>query len=137
MPHTRTRQKNTIYKLISKCKEKKTQTQCIISPGQPSLSYIDLYNHIHYVAQTLNSLEIGINDRVATVIPNGPEMATAFLTIASCSTCAPLRPTFNEKDFEFYLKDINAKALITLHDFKTPAREVARNLDLKTIELKP
>lgn len=136
MPHNKT-QKNTIYKLISKYKEKFPQSHCIVSPGQSSLSYVDLYNHIHYVTQTLNSLEIGINDRVATVIPNGPEMATAFLTIASCSTCAPLRPTYNEKDFEFYLKDINAKALITLNDFKTPAREIARNLDITIIELKP
>ncbi|MHA2033277.1 MAG: AMP-binding protein, partial [Candidatus Kariarchaeaceae archaeon] len=135
--HTQTKQKTTIYELLSKYREKNLQSQVIISPGQPSLSYTDLFNHTHYVAQTLNSLDIGINNRVATVIPNGPEMATAFLTISSCSTCAPLRPSYNEKDFEFYLKDINAKALITLHDFKTPARKVARNLDIKIIELKP
>ncbi|MHA1452069.1 MAG: AMP-binding protein [Promethearchaeota archaeon] len=137
MVYTQSKHKNTLYKLVSKYKEQIPQSQCIISPGQPSLSYIDLYNHIHYVAETLNSLEIGINNRVATVIPNGPEMATAFLSVASCSTCAPLRPTYSEKDFEFYLKDINAKALITLQDFKTPARNVARNLDIKIIELKP
>ena len=107
MYYTHNNQNTTIYKLISKYKEKTPQSQVIISQGRLALSYIGLFNHIHYVAQTLNSLDIEVNDRVATVIPNGPEMATAFLSIASCCTCAPLRPSYNEKDFEFYLKDVS------------------------------
>jgi acyl-CoA synthetase (AMP-forming)/AMP-acid ligase II len=64
-------------------------------------------------------------------------MASTFLTVASCCTCAPLRPSYNEKDFEFYLNDINAKALIIKKSFETVARKVAEKLDIKIIELVP
>ena len=39
--------------------------------------------------QTLNGLGIGRGDRVGLVLPNCPEMATAFVAVAGACTCAP------------------------------------------------
>jgi acyl-CoA synthetase (AMP-forming)/AMP-acid ligase II len=39
-------------------------------------------------------------------------MAVAFLAVAFAATCAPLNPDYREKEFEFYLSDLDAKALI-------------------------
>ena len=40
------------------------------------------------------------------VLPNGPEMATAFLAISSVCTCAPLNPAYSFDEFLFSLSDL-------------------------------
>ena len=37
--------------------------------------------------QTLNTMGLGRNDRIGIVLPNGPEMAVAFLAIACSNQC--------------------------------------------------
>ncbi len=37
---------------------------------------------MEYVVKTLNKSGLNLNDRVAIVLPNGPEMAVAFLAVA-------------------------------------------------------
>ena len=68
---------------------------------------------------------IGRNDRVAIVLPNGPEMAAAFIAIACGATTAPLNPAYRAEEFDFYLSDLNAKALVILEGMESPALAVA------------
>ena len=77
----------------------------------PSLTYERLRALIERTCATLNDLGIGLGDRVAIVLPNGPEMAAAFLCVASAATSAPLNPAYKQDEFEFYLEDLKAKAL--------------------------
>ena len=42
----------------------------------------------------LNLMGVGRGDRVAIVLPNGPEMAAAFLGVASGAVAAPLNPAY-------------------------------------------
>jgi acyl-coenzyme A synthetase/AMP-(fatty) acid ligase len=63
---------------------------------------------------------IGRNDRVAIVLANGPEMATCFMACASGVASAPLNPAYRADEFEFYLSDLNAKALIVERDSTSP-----------------
>ena len=49
-------------------------------------------------AAALNRAGLGRNDRVAIVLPNGPEMATCFLACASSVTSAPLNPAYRADD---------------------------------------
>ncbi len=74
----------------------------------------------------LNTLGLGRGDRVAVVLPNGPQMALAFLSVACCATCAPLNPAYREPEYDFYLSDLGAKALIMPAGLESPARAVAR-----------
>ena len=78
---------------------------------------------------------IGRNDRVAIVLPNGPEMAAAFVAIACGATTAPLNPAYRAEEFDFYLSDLNAKALVILDGMESPARAVAaaRNIPIVTL----
>jgi acyl-CoA synthetase (AMP-forming)/AMP-acid ligase II len=85
----------------------------------------------------LNRMGIGRNDRVAIVLPNGPEMATSFLAVACAATTAPLNPGYRRDEFEFYLSDLNARALVILRGMESPAREVAAAHDIPVIELVP
>jgi acyl-CoA synthetase (AMP-forming)/AMP-acid ligase II len=107
----------------------------IAAPGRPSLSYGGLRALVDRALATLNSLGIGRNDRVGIVLANGPEMATCFFSAACGVTTAPLNPAYRAEEFEFYLSDLNAKALIVEHDSTSPAVDVARKLGLRLIDL--
>src|SRR5690242_7021448 len=73
--------------------------------GRP-LTYSGLAAQLTYVAGHLRALGIHRHDRVAIVLPNGPEMATAFLSVAAVTTSAPLNPAYRASEFDFYLADI-------------------------------
>jgi oxalate---CoA ligase len=105
------------------------------APGKDWLSHGDLRKLAERTVGTLNAMGIGRNDRVAIVAPNGPEMATAFLAIAAGATTAPLNPTYKAEEFDFYLADLDARALVVAADFDTPARDVARARGIPVVEM--
>jgi len=107
----------------------------ISAPNRPALDYRSLRTLVSETTASLNAAGIGRNDRVAIVLPNGPEMATCFLACASAVTSAPLNPAYREDEFEFYLNDLNAKALIVERGSKSPAVEAAGKLGIQIIEL--
>jgi len=80
---------------------------------------------------------IGRGDRVAMVLPNGPEMAASFIAIACGATTAPLNPAYRAEEFEFYLSDLNAKALVILEGMESPALAVAKARAIPIVELVP
>ena len=84
---------------------------------------------------SLNALGVGRNDRVAIVLNNGPEMATCYMACASGTTSAPLNPAYRADEFEFYLSDLNAKALIVERGSTSPAIEVAQKLGVRVVDL--
>jgi acyl-CoA synthetase (AMP-forming)/AMP-acid ligase II len=108
----------------------------IAAPAAPPLTYAGLRRLVDRSVAVLNGLDIGRNDRVAIVLPNGPEMATAFIAIASGATAAPLNPAYRTDEFEFYMSDIGARALVVEHASNSPAVAVARKLGVRVVELK-
>jgi len=94
--------------------------------GVRSLSYRDLRTLVRQTVDTLNGLAIGRGDRVAIVLPNGPEMASAFIAVAAGAATAPLNPGYPAHDLEFYLGDLRPKALVLEAGADVPARAVAR-----------
>lgn len=55
---------------------------------------------------------IGRENRVAIVMPNGPLMATSFITFTACTTTAPLNPSYRVDEYDFYMRDLGAQALV-------------------------
>ncbi len=107
------------------------------APGLPDLTFQGLRAFISRTVASLNAWGIGRNDRVAIVLRNGPEMAGAFLGVACGATAAPLNPGYREDEFEFYLQDLRAGALLVEAGAATPARAVALRLGIALIELVP
>ena len=107
----------------------------ISAPGRISLTFKELRNHIKITAEALKVRGIGRNDRVAIVLPNGPEMASAFLSVGSCATTAPLNPAYRADEYDFYLSDLGAKALMVEKDSVSPAVEVAKSKNINIIEI--
>ena len=105
------------------------------APDRPWLTYGGLRGLSAEVTATLNGVGIGRGDRVAIVLPNGPEMAAAFVTVAQAEVTAPLNPAYREDEFEFYLSDLKAKAIIVEAGSDGPALRVARRLGLVVLRL--
>jgi len=109
----------------------------LLAPDRPALSFDALRALVQRTVGALNAAGIGRNDRVGIVLPNGPEMAAAFVAIGAGATTAPLNPGYRADEFEFYLSDLHAKALVVQHGDATPAREVAKKLSIPIVELTP
>jgi acyl-CoA synthetase (AMP-forming)/AMP-acid ligase II len=107
----------------------------ITAPGRPPLTHGALRALQQRTLATLNALSIGRNDRLAIVLANGPEMATCFITAACGVATAPLNPAYRGDEFEFYLSDLNAKALVVEHDSTSPAIAVAQKLGVRILDL--
>ncbi len=75
--------------------------------------------------------------RLAIVLPNGPEMAAAFVACASAVTAAPLNPAYREDEFHFYMDDLKAKALLVEEGSSSPAIAAAQRLGIPVLTLVP
>lgn len=122
----------TVWNLITAGPE---NSVAVAAPGRRNMTYEDLRAHVENMVRALNAHGIGRNDRVAIVLPNGPEMATAFLGVAAGATTAPLNPAYRTEDFEFYLSDLDAKALLVEQGSQSPAVAVAAALKIPVLEL--
>ena len=105
------------------------------APERPALTYEGLRLLIRETIAALNGMGIGRGDRVGIVLPNGPEMASAFVAIASAATSAPLNPAYRAEEFEFYLSDLDAKALVLDAAGHAAAEEVADRLKIPVVRL--
>ena len=125
----------SIYQILNS--QTNSERIAIATLEKKPLTYQRLHEQVRDVTRQLNEMGIGRSDRVAISLPNGAQMAVAFLAISSCATCAPLNPAYRAAEFEFYLEDLNAKALIIQPGVADAAREVASKLGIPVIELIP
>jgi oxalate---CoA ligase len=127
----------TIQQLLAAQASQNPQAVAIAAPHRLPLSYDRLYTHINRTVETLNAMGLGRGDRIAIVLPNSPEMALAFLAVAATATSAPLNPAYQATEYDFYLEDLNAKALIVQSGIDSVARKVAASRNIPIIELVP
>ncbi len=112
------------------------QAPAIRASGAEPLTYAGFRTLVMRTIARLNDFGIGRGDRVAIVLPNGPEMATTFVATASAATAAPLNPGYRADEFDFYMSDINTKALIVEEGSTSPAVGVAEKRGITVITLK-
>ena len=109
----------------------------IVAPGREPLTYAGLLEQVENAVRTFHQLGLERRDRVALVLSNGPEIAVCFVALASAFICAPLNPASRTNEFDFYLSDLKAKALIVEAGSDSPARTVAMRQSIPVIELSP
>ena len=126
--------KTTLHDLIDQHPD---HAIAIGEPGREWLTYAGLRSMAKSVRQSLRQFGIGAQDRVAIVLANGSDMASAFVTIAQAATTAPLNPSYREDEFAFYLEDLCAKAIVLKNDYDGPARQAAEKLGLIVLNLIP
>jgi acyl-CoA synthetase (AMP-forming)/AMP-acid ligase II len=125
-------QSETVVSLIARHAD---DLVAIAAPERPPLRYGLLRQLMRDTTARLNGLGIGRGDRVAIVLPNGPEMAAAFLAVAAGTATAPLNPAYREEELDFYIGDLQPRALITEAGLDGPARTVARRHGVPVLDL--
>jgi acyl-CoA synthetase (AMP-forming)/AMP-acid ligase II len=126
---------NSILDILQRQANQQKDEVALVAPDRQELSYQRLVEHVTATTNILSGLGIKQNDRVAIVLPNGPDMVTAFLAVASAAISAPLNPHYQAPEYEFYLSDLNAKALIIEEDDNSPVIEIARKHQILIIRL--
>jgi len=109
----------------------------LLAPQGPPLTAGGLAEVVSHTAVTLAAHGIGPGDRCAMVLPNGPEMAAAFLAVAAAATAAPLNPAYRETELRYYFEDLAVKAVLLQPGATPAAEEAARTAGVPMIALQP
>lgn len=126
---------HSIGDLLATWTQDSPDAAAILAPGRTSLSFAGLKTQVADTASALRARGIERDDRVAIVVPNGPEAASSFLGVSAAATAAPLNPAYRTEELTFYLTDLNAKALVIAASLDSPARDVAAARGISVIEL--
>jgi acyl-CoA synthetase (AMP-forming)/AMP-acid ligase II/thioesterase domain-containing protein len=127
----------TVHEIIGVEAARNPGAPALLAPRSAPLTYSQLHVLVRRTAEALNQAGVGLGDRVAVVLPNGPEMAAAFCAISSSAVCAPLNPAYGREEFDFFLTDLEPSLLVTQESFGEPAVEVARSRGVPVAILNP
>ena len=105
-----------------------TEAIALSAPNRSALSYKGLRNHCDQIGKQLASQGLSNSDREAIVLPNGPEMASAFLAVASYMSAAPLNPSYKQSEYAFYLEDLKPGLVIVEENSTNHVRAAAADL---------
>ena len=108
----------------------------LTSEKNEKLSYGEFKIFNEKISRQLAATNIINSDRAAIVLPNGPLMASSFLSISSYMSAAPLNPSYKQEEFEFYLDDLKPKFLLVEPNSKSLAVIAAKNLNIPVFEMK-
>ena len=108
----------------------------LTSEKNEKLSYGEFKIFNEKISRQLAATNVKNSDRAAIVLPNGPLMASSFLSISSYMSAAPLNPSYKQEEFEFYLDDLKPKFLLVEPNSKSLAVIAAKNLNIPVFEMK-
>lgn len=126
---------STLLSLLHTAAGRAPSSPALLAPGRPMLDHAGCLEQCRLLGRALAARGLGPRSRVAIVLPNGPEMATAFLGVAAHAACAPLNPAYTASELRFYLEDTRAEAVVVRHGEDGPIRDVARELGLALLEV--
>jgi acyl-CoA synthetase (AMP-forming)/AMP-acid ligase II len=126
----------TTASLVRRQADVRPDARALFAVARAPLTYRDFYEQVRRTVGALRAQGIRRNERVALVLPNGPEAAAAFVAVSSAATSAPLNPAYRAEEFDFYLSDLRAKALIIAEGMDSPAIEVARARGVAVLRLR-
>jgi acyl-CoA synthetase (AMP-forming)/AMP-acid ligase II len=113
------------------------ERHAILAPDGAALSFGALRERVNDTLRELRGLGVGRRDRVAVVLPNGPEAAVAITAVATAAVCVPLNPSFTADEWHRCFGDLQIAALLTRADMGSASRAVAHALGIPVIDLSP
>src|SRR5262249_38238781 len=109
----------------------------LLAAGRRPLTYVRLYDEILEQARLLRAIGIGKEDRVALLLPNGPEAALSFLSTSAISACAPLNPIFMQYALDASHSLIKHKLLYSSPDLDVEKRALAGKRGIRIVTAAP
>lgn len=105
--------------------------------GRQPLTMGRLRQHVTETVGRLNAMGFRRNDRIAVVMPPGPELFVAFLSVASGFTFVPLNDHYSRDEYNRCLADLGVKALLVRAGSLSPAMDAAMSLGMQVVVLSP
>ena len=109
----------------------------ILAPGRAPMTYRALRAYAKDTIRALRNIGVGRSDRVAVVLPDGPETAATIISVAAGAVCAPLNPSFTADEWRRYLIELKTAALLTRPDVGSASRAAALALGITVLDLMP
>jgi acyl-CoA synthetase (AMP-forming)/AMP-acid ligase II len=128
---------SSLYDLLQGHARRFAEAPAILAPDCAPLSYRRLDRHIDDIGRTLRAKGIGRDDRIAVLMPNGPELAVAIVAVAANAACASINPAYSAEELDRYFAELRPRALILPAKVDSPARRVAQARDLPVLDLTP
>jgi len=108
----------------------------IIEPSGKVITYRDLTVILPAWNHALSRVGLKRGSRIALVLPNGADMAAAFLGITATAVCAPLNPSYSREEFSFFLTDTGCDAVLVSPHHPTAAEPGADELGIPCYQLR-
>jgi acyl-CoA synthetase (AMP-forming)/AMP-acid ligase II len=91
-----------------------SSSPALICPDDGTVvSHGELASAVHRLAGVLAGFGVARGQRVALVLPNGPEIVELLLAVVLCgATAAPMNPGYAEAEYAFYLDDLDPSLLL-------------------------
>jgi acyl-CoA synthetase (AMP-forming)/AMP-acid ligase II len=103
-----------------------------------TLTHDELAGVVARLARELHSVGVEKGDRVALVLPNGPEVVELLLAVAALgAAAAPLNPAYTESEYRFYLGDLSPRLLVVPSGGANAARAAAGEVDVAELSIVP
>ena len=128
---------SSLYDLLQGHAQRFAEAAAILAPDCAPLSYRRLYRHIDDVGRTLRAKGLGRDDRIAVLMPNGPELAVAIVAVAANAACASINPAYSAEELDRYFADLKPRALVLPSGVEGPARRVAQAHGVPVFDLTP
>jgi len=124
---------DTLLSLVAHQHQLHPQRPAILDVHGATITYHDLRVRVTGIARELTALGVRREDRVAIVLPNGPDAALSFLGVAAVAAAAPLNPSYSRDEFAFYLGDLQAKLAIVDAQAAPAAVAAAAKLGIRVV----
>lgn len=107
----------------------------LMGPDLQPTTYGDLKQQICRTGSAMRAHGLSGDSTVAIALPNGPLVASVFLSVSPWCTAAPLNTAFKADEFEYYLRDLEASALVVEAGSDLAVVNVARDLKIPVLEV--
>jgi acyl-CoA synthetase (AMP-forming)/AMP-acid ligase II/acyl carrier protein len=127
--------RETLLTLLEAGASRAPESRALLDIDERTISYKALLQNVLEQAKILVSHGIRRGDRVAWIMPNGPEAALAFLAISAVATAVPIRSTSSFEEVRTRLESTRARAAVMLNDMAFEASGAAESLHLPIVRL--
>lgn len=124
-----------LHDLLSHHGRNAPDRHAILASGRLPMTYDGLWLQTRDVVRGLRSVGVGRTDRVAVVLPDGPEAAVAMVAVAAGAVCVPLNPAFTYDEYKRYFGELHLTALLTRAHSSSASRRAASSLGIRVIDI--
>ena len=116
-----------------------SQRPALICPDDGTVvPHSELATSVHRLAGLLAGLGVRRGQRVAIVMPNGPEVVELLLAVAALgAAAAPMNPGYTQAEYAFYLSDLDPGLLLIQAGRGTDARAAAGGRAVADVSARP